>query len=105
MKNVVTWVLLGFGAALLANCSTNVTPQSAGAPVVPSVSEAQSLSALLRERRSRRRYPMQWPITNVVIIVQENRTVDNLFQFLPGANTQSWGYIRKARRCSCNPNR
>jgi phospholipase C len=32
------------------------------------------------------------PITHVVIIVQENRSVDNLFQFLPGANTQSWGY-------------
>jgi phospholipase C len=31
-------------------------------------------------------------ITHVVIIVQENRSVDNLFQFLPGANTQSWGY-------------
>jgi len=30
-------------------------------------------------------------IQHVVIIVQENRTVDNLFQFLPGANTQSWG--------------
>jgi phospholipase C len=31
------------------------------------------------------------PIKHVVIIVQENRTVDDLFQFLPGANTQSYG--------------
>jgi phospholipase C len=31
------------------------------------------------------------PIKHVVIIVQENRTVDNLFQFLPGAKTQSYG--------------
>jgi phospholipase C len=31
------------------------------------------------------------PITHVVVIVQENRSVDNLFQFLPGANTQSYG--------------
>lgn len=30
-------------------------------------------------------------ISHVVIIVQENRTVDNLFQKLPGAATQSWG--------------
>ena len=30
-------------------------------------------------------------ITHIVIIVQENRSVDNLFQLLPGANTQSWG--------------
>jgi phospholipase C len=34
-------------------------------------------------------------ITHVVVIVQENRTVDNLFQFLPGARTQSWGYNSK----------
>jgi len=31
------------------------------------------------------------PIKHVVIIVQENRTVDNLFQAYPGADTQSWG--------------
>lgn len=31
------------------------------------------------------------PITHIVVIIQENRSVDNLFQFLPGANTQSWG--------------
>ncbi|MGB6517030.1 MAG: hypothetical protein WBE79_00840, partial [Candidatus Cybelea sp.] len=30
-------------------------------------------------------------IQHVVIIVQENRSVDNLFQFLRGANTQSYG--------------
>ncbi|MFZ0031119.1 MAG: alkaline phosphatase family protein [Candidatus Cybelea sp.] len=30
-------------------------------------------------------------IQHVVIIIQENRSVDNLFQFLPGANTQSYG--------------
>jgi len=29
--------------------------------------------------------------THVVVIVQENRTVDNLFQQLPGADTQSYG--------------
>ncbi len=38
------------------------------------------------------------PIRHVVIIVQENRSVDNLFQFLPGANTQSWGYNAKGEK-------
>lgn len=38
------------------------------------------------------------PIQHVVIIVQENRSVDNLFQFLPGANTQSWGYNAKGQK-------
>jgi phospholipase C len=40
------------------------------------------------------------PIQHVVIIVQENRSVDNLFQFLPGANTQSWGYNSKGQKIS-----
>ncbi|MGA8574293.1 MAG: alkaline phosphatase family protein [Candidatus Cybelea sp.] len=31
------------------------------------------------------------PITHVIIVVQENRTTDNLFQGLPGADTQSYG--------------
>ncbi len=31
------------------------------------------------------------PIGHVVIIVQENRSFDNLFQGFPGADTQSWG--------------
>jgi phospholipase C len=31
------------------------------------------------------------PITHIIVVVQENRSVDNLFQFLPGANTQSYG--------------
>lgn len=38
------------------------------------------------------------PIQHVVIIVQENRSVDNLFQFLPGANTRSWGYNSKGEK-------
>jgi phospholipase C len=38
------------------------------------------------------------PIQHVVIIVQENRSVDNLFQFLPGANTQRWGYDSHHRK-------
>ncbi|MBV8531205.1 MAG: hypothetical protein JO104_07795 [Candidatus Eremiobacteraeota bacterium] len=46
------------------------------------------VSAIQPAHRGR---PLQSPIQHVVIIVQENRTVDNLFQFLPGANTQAWG--------------
>ena len=30
-------------------------------------------------------------INNIVVIVMENRTVDNLFQGFPGADTRSWG--------------
>jgi phospholipase C len=31
-------------------------------------------------------------IQHVVVVIQENRSVDNLFQGFPGANTQSYGY-------------
>ncbi|MBV8332380.1 MAG: hypothetical protein JO192_06550 [Candidatus Eremiobacteraeota bacterium] len=38
------------------------------------------------------------PITHVVIIVQENRTIDNLFGGYPGADTQAWGKMSDGRR-------
>src|SRR5580658_2023267 len=43
------------------------------------------------------------PITHVVVIVQENRTVDNLFQMLPGANTQRWGLNKQGQHVSLRP--
>ncbi len=38
------------------------------------------------------------PIQHVVIIVQENRSFDNLFQGYPGADTQSWGLNSKGQK-------
>jgi phospholipase C len=35
--------------------------------------------------------PQGATLAHIVIIVQENRSVDDLFQFLPNADTQSWG--------------
>ena len=43
------------------------------------------------------------PIEHVVIIVQENRSVDDLFQFLPGADTRSWGYNSKGEKINLRP--
>ena len=34
---------------------------------------------------------LRTPIRHVVVIVMENRTLDNLFQGFPGADTRSWG--------------
>jgi phospholipase C len=45
----------------------------------------------------------QSPIKHVVIIVQENRSVDNLFQFLHGANTQSYGLNSAGQRVKLQP--
>ncbi|HEU5479800.1 MAG TPA: alkaline phosphatase family protein, partial [Candidatus Tumulicola sp.] len=42
-------------------------------------------------------------ITHVVVIVQENRSVDNLFQGFPGADTQSYGYNSKGQKVTLQP--
>jgi phospholipase C len=42
-------------------------------------------------------------IQHVVVIVQENRSTDNLFQGLPGADTQNWGLNSSGQRVSLEP--
>jgi phospholipase C len=42
-------------------------------------------------------------IAHVVIIVQENRSFDNLFQGYPGADTQSYGYTSKGQKVTLQP--
>lgn len=42
-------------------------------------------------------------IKHVVIIVQENRTVDNLFQGYPGADTKPYGYNSAGKRIALQP--
>src|SRR5579864_3304875 len=42
-------------------------------------------------------------IRHVVIIVQENRSFDNLFQNFPGANTQSYGYTHTGQKVTLKP--
>lgn len=54
--------------------------------------------------------PGRWPkhpgraaLQHIVVIVQENRTVDNLFQKLPGADTQSFGVDSHGRTVQLKP--
>ncbi len=42
-------------------------------------------------------------IQHVVIVVQENRSVDNLFQGFPGANTRSYGFDRGGNKITLKP--
>ena len=42
-------------------------------------------------------------IQHVIIIVQENRTPDNLFQGLPGADTVNYGYNSKGQKITLMP--
>lgn len=42
-------------------------------------------------------------IQHIVIIIQENRSFDNLFQGFPGADTQSYGYINTGAKVALQP--
>jgi phospholipase C len=43
------------------------------------------------------------PITHVVVVIQENRTLDNLFQGFPGANTQNYGLNSSGQQVPLQP--
>jgi phospholipase C len=49
------------------------------------------------------RSPRALPIRHVVIIVQENRTVDNLFHGFPGADTVSFGFNSGGNKVRLRP--
>lgn len=74
----------------LAGCAAN----HAGEPV-PATNEGVSHVTIRHDQSS--------PIQHVIIVVQENRTVDNLFQGLPGANTQSWGLNSQNQQVALQP--
>src|SRR6185437_9576474 len=46
---------------------------------------------------------MRQKIKHVIIIVQENRSFDNLFQGFPGADTQSYGYTSSGQKIALQP--
>ncbi len=54
-------------------------------------------------QRAQRSVSLKMPIQHIVVIVQENRSVDNLFQLLPGADTQSYGYNSKNQKIFLQP--
>ncbi len=85
------WVFVLLFAFGLCSCGQ---ASSGGAPggYSPQRVNTASRTARLRGRAG------QSPIQHIVIIVQENRSVDNLFQLLPGANTQSYGISSHGNR-------
>jgi phospholipase C len=72
----VKWTLLVASAALLSACADNN-------------------SAIVREARTH--------IKHVIVIVQENRSFDNLFANYPGADTRSYGYAHDGTRVPLRP--
>jgi phospholipase C len=72
--------------AALAACAQSIPAASVPQPNAPPASARSSAK-----------------ITHVVIIYQENRSVDNLFNGLPGADTVRYGYNGKGRRVPLVP--
>src|ERR1700722_9053099 len=67
-------------AAVLPSACSGSFGSSPAAPVVPGVAARPRSAQGINK------------IQNIIIIIQENRSVDNLFQGFPGADTQSYGY-------------
>jgi phospholipase C len=78
--------LFGLAAALLGACASSQSAPSAagGAPLTPFAKRLSLGSSNLP--------------THVVVILQENRSVDNLFQQLPGIDTQNYGLNKKGKK-------
>ncbi|MGC1381317.1 MAG: alkaline phosphatase family protein [Candidatus Baltobacteraceae bacterium] len=66
-----------------AGCAQDPIARNASAGIAPATAGGYAPSAL--------KGPLHSKITHVVIIVQENRSVDDLFNGLPGADTQNYG--------------
>ena len=62
-----------------------------------------SVPAIQAEGHRMIRHDLSGPIQHVIIVVQENRTVDNLFQGLPGASTQAWGLNSQNQQVTLQP--
>jgi phospholipase C len=64
-------------AALLAGCGGGSSGGGSGPSTVPTTAPTIAPTS---------------PIQHIIVVVQENRTPDQLFQAFPGADTQSYGY-------------
>jgi phospholipase C len=77
-------------ASLLAGCSADRVSQSGPPFGNGHVAAPQTVAGLDK-------------IKHVVIVIQENRSFDNLFDGFPGANTQSYGYNEKGEKIALQP--
>ena len=82
--------LLPCVAALLACACGGMTTVSAGALPQAASSRAFPNSGISK-------------ISHVVIVLQENRSFDNLFQGFPGADVQSYGYTSSGKQLTLQP--
>jgi phospholipase C len=79
-------------ACAFASCGAGGT-----VPTAPNAADARTMIEGVR------RDPSGGKIKHVVIIVQENRSFNNLFLGVPGATTQDYGYDSKGKKVSMHP--
>jgi phospholipase C len=81
----------------LAGCAQS------GAPALPAAPQAAASSAELDAGSLRRVPDRSGPIQHIVVVIQENRTVDNLFNGLAGADTASSGRNSRGQTINLRP--
>ena len=86
---------LAAGLALQA-CGGNISPATVPALTNPALS---SSSAAVQPESQQGLNKIQ----NVIMIIQENRSFDNLFQGFPKADVQSYGYDSKGKKVTLGP--
>ncbi len=96
MRNIIRALCAAGGIALVAATLAACAGQNAATPGLTVLrpapaAESDGLSMLRKK------------IKHVVIIVQENRSFDNLFQGFPGADTQSYGYASNGQQIALQP--
>ncbi|MBV9103287.1 MAG: hypothetical protein JO060_06825, partial [Candidatus Eremiobacteraeota bacterium] len=81
-------ILIGTLAVFVAACSSSIQQRA-----IPSDANTRNVSIGTKQHHGVKRNALSYGtvLRHVVVVIMENRTVDNLFQNLQGADTQSWG--------------
>ncbi len=93
MHNRIVLTACAAASAFLAACSSN---SGAGSPISPMAANSGAIPSKQQPYRFH-------GIDHIVIIVQENRTPDNLFQGLPGADIASSGLNSEGQTIALQP--
>jgi len=91
------------GAALVLGVGLSACAPRSGAAIAAGDGAVLPGALALGPRRANAAGPLNHPIEHVVIIVQENRSFDNLFQGFPGANTAPTGKDSKGKTIRLKP--
>ncbi|MGA8532956.1 MAG: alkaline phosphatase family protein [Candidatus Tumulicola sp.] len=96
------WSAVRTGAVAAIGLTLSACGQN-GAAAVPGPVPPMASPILPSSILDNVRHKASGKIQHVVIIMQENRSFDNLFQGFPGANAQSYGYTSTGEKVTLKP--